>query len=204
MILDLSSVTDGLIDLVKNSWSSAPIWTELGAAGPAFTPNFTGLAPDAIRSLGGPQLSVFLYHVETDNARETSLWSSQMVSSPGQPVRYLPLALDLFYLVSAFSESSYAEEQQAMSVALRIYHANAIVRSDNGADPAWQLTLTAEHRSYDELSRLWQATTVPIRLGMVYRAAVVFLTPDDPNAAAKQVETVNANVNGDPVGITRQ
>lgn len=204
MILDLSSVTDGLIDLVKNSWSSAPIWAELGAAGPTFTPNFTGLAPDAIRSLGGPQLSVFLYHVETDTARETSLWSSQMVSSPGQPVRYLPLALDLFYLVSPFSETSYAEEQQAMSVAVRIYHANAIVRSDNGADPAWQLTLTAEHRSYDELSRLWQATTVPIRLGMVYRAAVVFLTPDDPNAAAKQVETVNANVSGDPVSITKQ
>jgi hypothetical protein len=87
---------------------------------------------------------------------------------------------------------------------LRIYHANAIVRSDSGADPAWQLTLTAEHRSYDELSRLWQATTVPIRLGMVYRAAVVFLTPDDPNAAAKQVATVNANVNSDPVAITQQ
>lgn len=204
MILDLSSVTDGLIDLVKNSWASAPIWSELGAAGPTFTPNFTGLAPDAIRSLGGPQLSVFLYHVETDNARETSFWSSQMASSPGQPVSYMPVALDLFYLLSAFSESSYAEEQQAMSVAVRIYHANATVRSDTTADPAWQLTLTAEHRSYDELSRLWQATTAPIRLGMIYRAAVVFLTPDVPDAAAKQVETVKAHVNGDVVEITHQ
>ena len=46
-----------------------------------------------------------------------------------------------------------------------------------------------EHRSYDELSRLWQATTVPIRLGVVYRAAVLFLTPDDPVDGAKEVET---------------
>jgi hypothetical protein len=203
MILDLSSVTDGLIDLVKNSWASAPIWAELGAPGPTFTPNFTGLAPDAIRSLGGAQLSVFLYHVETDTARESSLWSSEMLSSPGQPVRYLPLALDLFYLVSAFSESSYAEEQQAMSVAVRIFHANAIVRSDATPTPAWQLTLTAEHRSYDELSRLWTATTVPLRLAVVYRAAVVFLTPDQPVAPAGQVQTVRPTVNGDVVNVTR-
>ena len=54
---------------------------------------------------------------------------------------------------------------------MRIFHANAAVRSDSTPDPAWSLTLTMEHRSYDELSRLWQATTVPLRLGAVYRAA---------------------------------
>src|SRR5262249_59439125 len=104
--------------------------------------------------------------------------------SPGQPVSYLPLALNLFYLLSAFSESSYVQEQQAMSVAMRVLHANAVVRSDTTDNPAWQLTLTMEHRSYDELSRLWQATTAPLRLSVIYRAAVVFLTPDAPVAAA--------------------
>src|SRR5205823_1600109 len=52
MILDLSAVTDSLIDLVKDNWSSAPIWAELGLGGPAFTPTFSGLAPDAIRDGG--------------------------------------------------------------------------------------------------------------------------------------------------------
>jgi len=118
-------------------------------------------------------------------------------------VRYLPLALDLFYLLSAYSETSYAEEQEAMSVALRIFHANGVVRSDSTPTPAWQLTLTMEHRSYDELSRLWQATTVPLRLGVIYRAAVLFLTPDEPDAGAKEVETVNAILNGtDVVTVT--
>ena len=65
-----------------------------------------------------------------------------------------------------------------MSVALRIYHANPIVRSDPGVPVPWELTLTVEHRSYDELSRLWQATTVPLRMSLVYRAAVVFIDPD--------------------------
>jgi len=203
VILDLSAVTDSLIDLVKNSWTSAAIWAELGSSGPTFTPTFTGLGPDAIRDGSGPQLSLFLYHVESDNAQEATFWTSQMLRSPGQPVRYLPLALDLFYLLSAYSESSYAEEQEAMSVALRIFHANAVVRSDSSPTPAWQLTLTMEHRSYDELSRLWQATTVPVRLGVVYRAAVLFITPDEPDAGAKEVETVHATVNGtDVVTVT--
>ena len=199
MILDLSAVTDGLIDLVKSQWTAAPIWAELGVVGPTFTPKFTGLAPDAIRDGDGPHLSLFLYHVETNNAQESARWSSEMVRSPGQPVRYLPFALDLYYLLSTYSEASYVEEQQAMSVALRIFHANAVVRSGPASPPAvtppdWQLTLTMEHRSYDELSRLWQATTVPLRLGVVYRAAVLFITPDDPLAAAEPVQTVHARV----------
>ena len=203
MILDLSAVTDSLIGLVQDSWTSAPIWAELGLSGPSFTPTFTGLGPDAIRDGSGPQLSLFLYHVESDNAQEANFWTAQMVRSPGQPVRYLPLALDLFYLVSAYSESSYAEEQEAMSVALRIFHGNAVVRSDTSPTPAWQLTLTMEHRSYDELSRLWQATTVPLRLGVVYRAAVLFITPDELQDDSQEVKTVNAIVNGsDTVTVT--
>jgi len=194
MLLDLSAVTDGLLNLVSSSWSSAPIWTEL-PAGSMFVPTFTGLAPDAIRSGSGAQLSLFLYHVETDNAREATFWSPQLTNGPAQPVEYLPMALDLYYLLSAYSEGNYAQEQQAMSIALRIFHANAIVRSDTSDTPAWYLTLTMEHRSYDELSRLWQATTAALRLGVVYRAAVVFLTPTQPPAAPTETTTVNVQLN---------
>jgi len=191
VLLDLSAITDALIDHVKNQWATAPIWAELGLGGPSFTPNVTGLAPDRVRDGDGPQLSIFLYHVESDNAREALWWKPEMLRSGGQPVRYLPLALSLYYLVSAFSEGSYSDEQQAMSVALRLFHENAVLRSTPPPDPlAWELTLTMEHRSYDELSRLWQATTAPLRLGVVYRAAVVFLTPEQPGGPAPAVEEV--------------
>jgi hypothetical protein len=44
---------------------------------------------------------------------------------------------------------------------------------------------------------------VPLRLGAVYRAAVVFLTPDEPVDAAKEVQTVEAAVNdSDVVTVT--
>ena len=187
MTLDLSAVTDSLIGLVKGQWTTAPIWTEVGGSppGPTFTPNFTGLAPDAVRQQPGPQLSMYLYHVEPDNAREALFWQPQMLDAAGgEPTRFLPLALDLFYLLFAYSETSYTEEQEAMSVALRIFHANPIVRSDPGAAVPWELTLTMEHRSYDELSRLWQATTAPLRMSVVYRAAVVFIDPDPMPAPA--------------------
>ncbi len=195
MALDLSAVTDRLIDLVKGQWTTAPIWAELGLGGPSFTPSITGLAPDRLqKDNAGPQLSVFLYHVESNNAQESSQWTPDMLRSPGNPARYLPLALDLYYLVSAYSEGSYVEEQQMMSVALRIFHATGLVRSGPPGPITWELSLTMDHRSYDELSRLWQATTAALRLGVVYRATVLFLTPDDPVGPAKQVEEVDLRV----------
>jgi hypothetical protein len=205
MTLDLSAVTDSLIGLVKSQWTTAPMWAEIGGnpAGPTFTPTFTGLAPDAARTQPGTQLSMYLYHVESDNAQETLFWQDQVLhGGTGEPTRFLPLALNLFYLLFAYSEASYTEEQEAMSVALRIYHANPIVHSDAGAANPWELTLTMEHRSYDELSRLWQATTVPLRMSLVYRAAVVFIDPDPapPPAPNPRYYTVSVDPAELPVG----
>ena len=206
MTLDLSAVTDSLIGLVKSQWPTAPIWAEVGASppGPAFTPSFSGLAPDAARQAPGPQLSMFLYHVEPDNARETLFWQPQLASAPGgPPTRFLPLALDLYYLLFAYSETSYTEEQEAMSVALRVFHANPIVRSDPGTAVPWELSLTIEHRSYDELSRLWQATTTPLRMSQVYRASVVFIEPDAAPAPAPPAASFSVGVGPGPApGLT--
>jgi hypothetical protein len=199
MTLDLSAITDSLIGLVKSQWTTAPIWAEIGSpSAPAFTPSFTGLAPDAARQQPGPQLSLFLYHVEPDSARETLFWQPQLAAAPGgAPTRFLPLALDLYYLLFAYSETSYSEEQEAMSVALRVFHANPIVRSEPEAAAPWELSLTMEHRSYDELSRLWQATTAPLRMSLVYRAAVAFIDPDP--APAPAVPTASYSVGVNPV-----
>jgi hypothetical protein len=142
---------------------------------------------------------MYLYHVEPDNARETLFWRPQLASTPdSQPTRFLPLALDLYYLLFAYSETSYTEEQEAMSVALRVFHANPIVRSDPGAAMPWELSLTMEHRSYDELSRLWQAATTPLRMSLVYRAAVVFIDPDPAPAPAPATASFSVSVSPVP------
>lgn len=202
MLFDLSAVTDGLLAQVSGAWSTAPIWEELGLAGPAFTPIFSGLPPAAIAGGQGPQLSLFLYHVELNTAQESLFWDPTMQGQAGPPSEYIPLALNLYYLLTAYSEGAYAQEQQAMSVAMRVFHAHPIIVSDTTATPAWTVNLTMERRSYDEISLLWQASTAALRLSVVYRAAVVFLSPDTPPASAQEVETVSVTVNGDAVAIT--
>jgi hypothetical protein len=202
MTLDLAEITESLIGLVKGQWAAAPLWKQLGGA-PAFTPSFTGLAPDAVKQESGPQLSMYLYHVESDNAQQSLSWQPWMQDDGGQPIRFQPLALDLFYLLFAHSdgEAGWSQEQEAMSVALRIYHTTPIVRSGPSATVPWELTLTMEHRSYDELSRLWQATTAPLRMSVVYRAAVVFIDPDQMPETVSIVKTKEFAVAVDPVKL---
>jgi hypothetical protein len=204
--LDLSAITDALISQVASQWASAPIWAELDAAEaaagsplspvPAFNATFSGFPPDLLPKEQGPQLSLYLYHIEADNAREQLFWQPQMLSAlagPGQPVRFLPTALNLYYLMSAYSAGDYHQEQMLMSVAVRIFHDTPIIRGTTGSTP-WELTLTMENRSYDEMSRLWQATTSALRLSVVYRAAVVLLDPEVMPDANKKPSTVNVIV----------
>jgi hypothetical protein len=206
MTLDLSAITDSLVNLVKDGLDSAPLWVELegsssgGPVTPPFTLNVSGQAPDVIaKETGGTELSLFLYHVEANNAVESLFWAPQILTPPAKPgqlpVRFLPFALNLYYLMSTFSDDNfhYEHEQQAMSVALRIFHATPIVHSPIHSPP-WELTLTMEHRSYDEMSRLWQAMATPMRLSVVYRAAVVFLDPDTPPAGAPETTDLNVVV----------
>ena len=195
MIFDLSVVTDTLTKLVTTAWPNVPLWTP---ATPQFGVNVTGLSPEAVRQGQGAQLCMYLYHIDEDNAREGLFWSAQSQTAGGPPMRYQPLALDLYYLLAAFAEGNYVQEQQAMSIAMRVFHENPIVRGvDPGGQP-WEVTLTLERRSYDELSRLWQATTSALRVSAVYRAAVVLIEPEPASPPGPPVSSVDLAVEPGP------
>ena len=131
VILDLSAVTDALIDLVRSSWASAPIWAELGVGQPDLHADVH--RPRARTRSATPTARSSACSSTTSRAtmpRSRTFWSPQMLSSPG-PAGALPAARARPLLpAERVLEASYAEEQQAMSVALRIFHANAVVRSD--------------------------------------------------------------------------
>jgi hypothetical protein len=192
VIFDLSAVTDKLLKLVTGGWNGAPLWNAEGIR--PFNVNVTGLSPDAARPEQGAQLSLYLYHLDENNATESLFWTTQSQTAGGPPLMYQPLALDLYYLLSAYSLDSYIQEQQAMSIAMRVFHENPIV---SGAGPdglPWELTLSLERRSYDELSRLWQATTSSLRLSAVYRAAVLLIQPEQLPGPPPPVALVNLSV----------
>src|SRR5207249_3770393 len=101
----------------------------------------------------------------------------------------------LYYLVTASftGEGGWTHEQQALSIALRCFHEQPVLDSA-GAGHVWRAYLTMEHRTDDELSRLWQASGTPLRTSAVYRVAVLLLRPEQDQPLAGQVERLNAEV----------
>ena len=81
-----------------------------------------------------------------------------------------------------------------MSVAMRVFHENPVVHGAGPDGTPWEVTLTLQRRSYDELSRLWQATTSALRLSAVYRAAVVLIEPEQALPPAPPVSVIDLAV----------
>jgi hypothetical protein len=199
-VLDLSIVTDRLIAILNDCISTSPLWDTLDPPGQSFTIHVSGAMPETKRKLDGCQLTVSLLHVTQDKYQRNSAIVppvTPVVPNPPPPraqtIPSHPLSLDLYYLITAFADDKYVEEQQAMSIVLRCFHQNPIVRTNvvvPGAPPQTvpeEFTLTMEIETCDELARLWQAITVPFRLSVVYKVSVVFITPPAPAPTAKQV-----------------
>jgi hypothetical protein len=184
-LLDLSIITHDLVaqldDYVKHS--------KLSEEDDLTTPPsivVSGSAPDVTRPLvEGCQLSVLLFHVAPDKFYR----NTYPTGGPAQRVPEQPLALALYFLVTAFSPKGHVEEQQAMSIALKFFHEHPSVTTNvTSGEHEETLTISMEPQTFDELGRLWQAFGTPMRLAVVYRAAVAFLEPPVEARIPKRVE----------------
>ena len=188
-VLDLSIVTDLLIQILTNSWNTSPLWGSLPDES-FFTPSISGQTPESVRTTGGCQVTVSLVHIETNKYNRNFVYPpppQPPIGNPPSPraqlIPYLPLSLDLFYFISAYSENNYHQEQQAMSVVLRCFHENPIIRTNvvipgsPSESTQEEFTVTMEIETADSISRLWQAITAPFRLSLLYRVSVAFITP---------------------------
>jgi hypothetical protein len=175
-LIDLSFVTDHLTTMLTQCIDDSPMW---GPGNEQITINVSGNAPDALRSSGDTELSLYLFHVSQDPFQR-----NRPANGLRQPlIPFQPLSLNLYYLLSAFSKDDYVHEQQAMSIALRCFHEHPIVRTNvviDGVVVPEEFTLTMNVETADEISRLWQATTAAMRLSTVYKVSVVFMTPEAP------------------------
>jgi Pvc16 N-terminal domain len=189
-MLDLSIVTDQLVAVVTQAFEDSPLWS----GNPPLLP--TGSAPHTISGDGESRVSVYLFHVAQDphqlNVPLIAQYQLNGVFPPpagkavpqvpprAYEIPFLPLALDLYYLLTAYAGDDYRLEQKAMSVAMTCLHENPIVRTTvvlDGQSVNEEFSVTMAVESADELSRLWQATTAPLRLSAVYKVGVVFLAP---------------------------
>jgi hypothetical protein len=173
--LDLSAVTDRLLQLLRACTDEWPLWDTNQGPIPRFTITVSGAMPESVRGQGGCQLSLYLLHVKEDSAQRNAPVMGRTLTIPFQP-----LSLNLYYLLTAFSADDYRQEQRAMSIALRCLHANPIVRMVvpiEGTNVQEEFTVQLQAEGPDELGRVWQSFVTPFRLSTVYRASVLFVTP---------------------------
>jgi len=199
---DLSLVTDTLAGFINAAIQASPIYS--GPDAPP-KPAVTAQHPDAPANTE-TQLNLYLFHIAADPHQLNSFWSQAAQSGGGgrQPVAFEPLALDLWYMLSAQSTGSYNHEQQALGVALQALHEHGTFAipgtstpPPHSASPA-EASLVLESPSFDEMSRLWQALNLPLRATAQYRVSVVFLDGRTPPADAPPV--TEANLTAAPAG----
>lgn len=204
--LDLSIATDHLVQSLRDCIGASDLWNleppgeglpEGGEPGQSFTINVTGNAPDITATdAQNCELSIYLFHVENN----AFMRNSPVTGDPAValPVPYQPMALNLYYMVSAYAKGNYIEEQQAMSIALKCLYEHTLLKNvvlAKDGRPKGYFTLTMESQSSGEIAALWQSFSVPNRLCAIYRMSVVFLQPkiSERHPAAKP-EAVSVNV----------
>ncbi|HUB51268.1 MAG TPA: Pvc16 family protein [Terracidiphilus sp.] len=165
-VQDLGQVTHLLISNLKQAIENSPRYLSNH-----FPFEVTGLMPDVSRKDGTSILNLNLLHVGRDPYyRNTPIQTVRAQLNVSQP-----LSLNLSYLLTSYSEKNWHMEQYLMSVALQYFHSYPIYVGTN-----FEFTITVQADSIEEMSRLWQAITVPIRLSTLFRVAIVFLEPAQP------------------------
>jgi len=138
-------------------------------------------SPEISRTDGsGCHLTIYMLHIGRD-----PYWRNMPVAGGmAQRNKSQPLSLNLSYLLTAFCERDFVLEQRAMSIALQAIQANPIMNQLTApADPMWsvlpggEFVISIEADTIEEMSRLWQAFTVPIRLSALIKVSVVFIEP---------------------------
>lgn len=154
----------------------------------------TTLPLDRVREASRNRLNLFLYRTEVNGA-----WSNMdlprrvRTGEAGSP----PLALNLFYIVTAYAENdSELIGQVLLGTAMRILHDHPVLSRAEIRDALAlseldsqfeRLRITPMPVSIDELSKLWAGFQSEYRLSAEYQVTVVLIDSERPLRAALPV-----------------
>ncbi|MBK8019986.1 MAG: DUF4255 domain-containing protein [Chloroflexi bacterium] len=189
-LLDLSLVTQTFLDLITVSIDDSSAWTQPNP------PDVDPYPPD--RLIGDNAVGFYLYHMtEESQGKNTYL--------PGvsdAPIRYIPMGLNLYYLLTAHSdmqnENGILREQLLMGLAMKALHDYPLVTDDTRV--AGQQVMHPDLRGRENRFRVtllpvkpedsvtyWTAGQAPLRLSAYYQVSVAYLEPDEPLERAGRV-----------------
>lgn len=195
--LAIAAVTATIRGLLQNSLNSDPGTAPFGGS-----VSVSALAPDriAIGENEVVQLNLFLYHLTPNPGWRNAAFPSH--DSGGQRLTNPPLALDLHYLLTAFSQRD-VQAEILLGYAMQILHESPILPRDairamldppGGVDPtnpvdvalvqsdlADQVELikvTPQSLTSEEIYRLWGAFQTSYRPSVAYHVSVVLIEGD--------------------------
>jgi hypothetical protein len=192
MLLDIALVTQTLLSLIDKFVTSSP---EAGKVTPL---TVSPLPPDR---LGGDRvIGLYLYHV-TEDAHYKNL----PPQSPDQPpIRYTPMGLDLYYLLTAHSDlnadTGVQTEQTMLGLAAKALRDYPVLDDSTtingvkvfpsalqGTDNRFRIVL--QPVQHNEAMNYWTAGSQPLRLALYYQVSVVLLEPEQIKSRAGRVLT---------------
>jgi Pvc16 N-terminal domain len=197
-VLSIAAVTAVIKDLLENGLVSDAIVSSMGDV------VVTALPPDrvSVEADERPQLNLFLYQISPNRNADWSantadkLYARSTIDRTAMP----PLALDLYYLVTAYGAKDFQAElllgyaidllykipmlnsdriEVALSNATKVSAANvfsqslAAISTAELAHNLGQLKISSEFLSLDEMSRLWSLFQTHYRPSTAYRVSMV-------------------------------
>jgi hypothetical protein len=209
--LAIASVTAVLRDVLNNGLAANNVTGAIGASVTA-----TALPPDRIDTTAAPppsQLNLFLYQVAPNAGWSNVNFPAR--DSNGNRISNPPLALDLFYLLTAYGADELHSEI-LLGYGMQFLHETPMLTRDAvrrslapqiGDPPALQalsaselseqvelIKLTPATLSTEEISKLWAAFGAKYRPTAAYRASVVLIESKQPTKPALPVRARNVYV----------
>jgi hypothetical protein len=200
--LAIAAVSTVLRDLLNQALIQQGVSTTVG--NPV---TVTALPPDRIivGETEQPQLNVFLYHIASNPG-----WSNSALPSrdrDGGRITNAPLALDLFYLLSAYGKNDF-DCEILLGCAMQMLYETPVLPRDTiraalGGTPPGplaaadlaeqieQIKITPQLVSTEEVWRLWTALQAHYRPTAAYRISVVLIESTKATKAALPVSQRN-------------
>jgi hypothetical protein len=148
--------------------------------------NTVKVLPEILRN-SDVGLGFYLFHVQ-----ESSHYKN--FPAPGKdnpPVPYTPMALNLYYQLSANwrdgEQQDALEEQRLMTIGMKTLHDNPVILTSLPDGKDINIKLTLQILSPSESVQYWAAAESPVRLSAYYEVSVVFLEPEKPRRYAGRV-----------------
>jgi hypothetical protein len=195
-LLDLSLVTQTLTDLIRIHVDASDAWS--GGA-----PDVTALPPDKLE--GENTLGFYLYHVTEEIQNKTAY----VPGVSDAPVRYNPMTLNLYYVLTAHSDldgvTATHREQLMMGLAMKALHDHPFIDDNTeidgtqimqpllrGRQNRFKISMLPVQR--DHAVDYWMAGQSPLRLAAYYHIAHALLEPEEPQVRPGRVLAYNVYV----------